>query len=304
MAGLENYDNAAKNNWRNWQWNQIISHFPEVQKLPHFARKPNSGYAASIAEKKSVAYLVGPADIDREIATKKGFASHRLIAIDSDGECVKSARHNGATAIRCTLEGFLSHYDRPVDVVVADLCHGFTGDEFRLPHVLASSKAIGKDCVIAINMLRGRDSSSNEFRAAVNDGRTAIQDQRIAEVLKESGTNRALHFYALLLEFFSVAGRGYVSDGRMMPSVYSYKSGTQVFDSLVFSWPLGSRSQEADELAAIHALCNKYSKQGDVPMIPRKRQLGVVAANPPRKSVGLSRKIAALKAVQTRKRQS
>jgi hypothetical protein len=117
-----------------------------------------------------VLYLAGELDEDRAVATSKGFSHANMIAIEHDAEVAKRLRLSGTL----TLVGdafdhvFAWNPSRRIDVVVLDLCNGFTQKAVEnietmiaLPHL--------QDAVIAVNMLRGRDASGNKLRDAITE---------------------------------------------------------------------------------------------------------------------------------------
>ena len=96
-------------------------------------------------------------DLDREVAIRKGFKPHNLIAIDHDSEIVKKLRKEGKLAIDAKLKGVVDNWSGDgVDVLYADLCGGAT---FENVAIAATMTALGgfEKTVMAFNLMRGRD---------------------------------------------------------------------------------------------------------------------------------------------------
>lgn len=135
-TGLDNYDYGIKRNWRRWAWNQLN---PELDGV--------------------VLYLCGPDDYDREIALKKGFKNHNLIAIDINKKNINNVRKNGGIGICGEIGNIIHHWNsRPkITGIIADLCCGLTANVSPIYMSIMESKGFDENCRIVINFLRGRE---------------------------------------------------------------------------------------------------------------------------------------------------
>lgn len=136
--GLESYHSVRKEHYRNWVWNRLA----ERVKTRRDAK---------------VLYLVGPEDIDREVARKRGFKSHNLFAVDVSGKAVGNVRGAGGIAIQEEVENVLMTWPDHVDVVYLDTCDCFTGAKLLLL-MCNRAKCVNGETVIAINCMRGREA--------------------------------------------------------------------------------------------------------------------------------------------------
>ena len=257
MAGLDSYANGTKETWRGWQWNRI------VERLPGW--RPNMGpsFYRNLCADKTVLYLCGPDDFDRQVALKKGFRHENLIACDLDG--VSHVRSGGGLGISCNLIDAISLWpkDWPLDVIIADFCGGITRESFDLALSVHWSPAVHSGTVLSANFLRGRDAWVNEIRQKIPNhlSGSACQlvfppgfsekhrgcvfaywkyswswsevlhydDSRLADMGIEIQRNRygtfinGIPFDSFLAEYYRHAN----------PEFYTYRSGVQYFDSVV-----------------------------------------------------------------------
>jgi len=146
-----NYDFSQKRHWRRTYWNAIRSNLS----IP--------------ARDALVVYLAGEHDEDREIALAKGFRAENLIAIERDPRIAGRLRKRGVLVLQGDAFEVLRHCmpDRQIDVVALDFCCGLhinvaidMTSLMLMPHLA--------QCVFAVNLLRGRDQSSNDVRAQLN----------------------------------------------------------------------------------------------------------------------------------------
>lgn len=144
VPGLDNYKFGRKNNWRRWQWNII------TKTLKNLGKKPQDSICL---------YLRGPDDKDREVALQKGFKSNNMIAVDINKENIKAAKQNGNNAIFIGLGPLLSLWGKQpkIDIIVADFCCGMTETVKEFINDLLLCEGLTDHCILAINLLRGRD---------------------------------------------------------------------------------------------------------------------------------------------------
>lgn len=239
------YKFGPKNNWRRSVWNDVVG------RLGHDRTK------------SLVLYLAGPDDLDRSIATSKGIPSHNLIAIDRSQRNVDKVRKERALAVRADVVEVLKAWpkERPVGAVMLDLCCGL---EMNLVYGLNDvlHRFPFRTSVIMVNLQRGRDASSGELRrlgAGVSAHILGRCAPKLGGDIALSQKNRAVAFYGAhngglipkLLQYFR---RDINTPGQVdavvdatfeiqQPTFYTYRSGTLVFDSVVFnalgmlSWP-------------------------------------------------------------------
>jgi hypothetical protein len=247
MKGLSAYANGTKQTWRGWQWNKIVEKLCRGRSLGPASTK-------EILKTKTILYLVGPHDIDREVAIKKGFSNENLIAVDIERDRVVSARNGGGFALHGGLSDVLAAWpvDRSIDGIVADFCAGID-DRFNT-FAMALANVKFTKCVVAVNLLRGRDKINDSVRNAMLE---AIPKD-VYDQSKDCGGHWHEFKHRGYFAWLKIAGhaaealniirfrdRGEpmsTTDFRetserilaeMNPVFYSYKSGVQVFDSVV-----------------------------------------------------------------------
>jgi len=128
-------------------------------------KKLSRGYQLSDAV---VLYLSGPDDIDREVALSKGFKNHNLIAIDKEPEYINKVRQAGNLGLCVGLGPVISSWGKEpkINVIIADFCCGITGTVRDFIDDLLLSNGIGAGCILAVNLMRGRDKESKWIRRA------------------------------------------------------------------------------------------------------------------------------------------
>jgi hypothetical protein len=257
MVGLGAYDSGAKQTWRGWQWNRI------AERIPKHKRRD-----------AVVVYLVGPDDEDRECAKKKGFSNRNLIAIDIDNDNCRRVRDRGGVAVPGNLADLVYMWPShtPLAGVVADFTCGHNASAIDFSVALATSYAVGPaSSVVAVNLLRGRDSWSNNYRASLVDSHSQLLPKlrelvpeiedvghllrvrhatpSLADIEKHRGhtwSSAAADLFASQLE--KLTGQNAQQSAMafmetMNPLFNSYKShfddAVQVMDSVVCTWPFG-----------------------------------------------------------------
>lgn len=167
-----------------------------------------------------VLYLAGHQDLDREIALSKGFSPHNLIAIEKDKKVLAELRRKKRLCIHGEFTDAVRSacINHKIDVVFGDFCCGLH-DAFYLNMPFVSCHPNLSGSVFAFNFLRGRDKSSNFLRVPglVLSG---------TDSFRHRGGNYLYWLYTL----------GYINEGGdCLNGVFnSYRSKTQIFDSLVF----------------------------------------------------------------------
>ena len=242
VIGAETYEDASKDTWRGWKWNAIAR-----AALGFNARLPPSEQKRMLAT-KTVLYLVGPNDRDRQKAIDIGFLADNLIAVDLLQERVDAVRKSGGLAIRGSLQMILSNWpkDWPIDVIDGDFCSGLVSDIVVIRGSMGYCAAMHPLTVVSLNLMRGRDPSSNSIRAEI--GRTpnllAKLFPKERSPIKHRGVNWLAHVCSHHFKHF---GDGYFADLDEMadwihktfkPNLHSYRSKTsgQFFDSIVHHW--------------------------------------------------------------------
>ena len=145
-----NYDFSQKRHWRRSLWNCIAD---RVQTPKRDAL---------------VLYLAGALDEDRPVAIAKGFRGSNMIAIEHKQEAAMQLRSRGTlTLVGDAFEHALAwNHKRPVDVCVLDLCGGLTQRTAASIEVMLALPHFRRT-VVAVNMLRGRDSTGNRLSSAL-----------------------------------------------------------------------------------------------------------------------------------------
>lgn len=272
MAGLVEYRSGTKSTWRGWQWNRI------QERLPGWKPKLGPASLRALARDLVVAYLVGPDDVDRICALGRGFRNENIIAIDTNEENIERVRRSGGLGVCTTLAEAIAFWPHsmPFDVVVADYCSGLLSMNTRAlaAALMLSSGNINRKQmpIISLNMLRGRDRESKSFRDQFLEFPNNSQGKGLQKHRGTIGLIGMLEFAAGLV---SVNERTNINDvftelfyeavpvtakGQKCP-IGEYKSGVQVFDSIVFRWPVhcnGSESPRCSE-GALLGLVNSWA---------------------------------------------
>lgn len=219
-GATKDYRFDEKYHWRKWMWNSVS----KLQPHPHRA---------------VVLYLAGSSDLDRPLALRKGFKSENLIAVEKDSRAVQELRKSGALTVDGNILDVALSWpvERPVGALLFDFCSGLELKIWKRLE-LALLRPPFWDAVFAFNLLRGRDASSNNERKdfiTKHRGRILLSRMLWSGLFvyeKESNTPNALEEDAgaeALLALNKIAA----------PRMYSYKSGTLRFDSIVFRNPFG-----------------------------------------------------------------
>jgi hypothetical protein len=223
-GSTKDYKFGRKNNWRRWNWNQIL-------------HRTNGREKTEI-----VLYLAGPDDLDRPIAIGKGVPSRNLIAVDRVFDNVAGVRARKGYAIQADILDLLRAWPPDVQVcaVVLDLCSGLW-DRERLSRLCALFMLHPslQNAVLGCNLQRGRDAAANDVIQTLA-GRPEI---RWPEIQKQFGTvvgpKHRGHVFALYraMEAAFVMSAGceqvYPNLKLFEPAFFSYRSGVLVFDSVV-----------------------------------------------------------------------
>lgn len=139
-GAVMDYKFGRKNNWRRWMWNEVRAHLPRP------------------ARDAVVLYLAGASDLDRGVARSKGFRDDNLIAVERNGDVVQLLRRNGVLTINGDIADTIYSWrgNKDVDVVIADVCCGYTPAMAATAWMLALHERFG-NAVIAVNLMRGRE---------------------------------------------------------------------------------------------------------------------------------------------------
>jgi hypothetical protein len=247
-----NYGSPSKQTWRGWIWNRI------TERIPKLLRKD-----------AIILYLVGPDDLDREVALKKGFRNHNLIAVDIDLECVERVRKSGNLAIQGRIEDILVAWpdDWPIAAVLADFTCGLDKTLIAFQSSLLICRSIDYGhTVIGVNLQRGRDPASNPMRQGLRDAIDAIErnigkswkspsmwKEGIVNVLldgkhrgKQLITNFMFHAWNSIKEHYdNVYEYARIFIKICNPAFYSYRQAINMpyMDSVVFTMPPGMASE-------------------------------------------------------------
>jgi len=108
MQGLKSYRNRQKKNYRGWTYNRIIERLD---------KKPS---------KAIVVYLCGPEDIDRTVASWKGFDENNMFAVDMNKKNIQTVRKGRSLAYHGNICQLIYSLGLQIDVIHADFCCGFT----------------------------------------------------------------------------------------------------------------------------------------------------------------------------------
>lgn len=216
---------GTKNNWRKQVWNEIAS---------RTSNRPNA----------IVIYMPGRQDLDRKIATQKGFKADNFIGIDNNRDIVKALRKEGKLLICGDFFRIIQSWpnENPeVSVISADLCHGFEPINTAIWPILLTKKSF-YHAVVAMTFQRGRDPRINHIREAME-----IFDLGI-ECKKHRGYLFIFSF-AMGISLQAIHRRGQVPvdltirEKKAMlgevisfftPKFFSYRSGSLIMDSVVF----------------------------------------------------------------------
>lgn len=288
LKGSEkDYRFGQKNNWRRTAWNQVVER-----------SKHNGG--------RVVLYLPGPDDLDREVAKSKGINDQDLIAIDRDVDNAEAMRLKRVPVLNAEAEEVLNAWpdDVPVRAVMLDMFRGIGIDSAVWIYEALYLKKCFSRSVVMLNLQRGRDVESNQFREIIDIDPAAYERACVRNIharhvsdLSVSRLNRAVmelnlrllcHADHILKMTHRHGDPGLVALElwrRAAPCFYSYKSGHLVFDSVVFN-NIGMSSVLTE---AYPGQLKEYIAQA----------MGIIRAE--RTSQSVTRSIAAMLAIRTRR---
>lgn len=228
--GLDAYSTLTKEHWRNWAWKQLgarICAQGNARPLSWWEANVKARHGGRLKD-KTVLYLVGPEDVDSEVACRIGFDRRNLIAVDINDENVKCARRNGGLAIRGNITDVLCSWpsDWPIHGVLADFCCGI--GETAL-HFAIKAHTV-KNGAFVVNLQRGRDWAGHWTGIA----EMASAQYGLSE--KHRGIAWLMHFFRWRLDV------SYSDAVRYMPTVHprfssyrSMKSGRVYMDSVAIT---------------------------------------------------------------------
>lgn len=237
MSGAEfDYDFGSKNNWRRWAWNRLDERI----------RDKDAGVCL---------YLPSADDIDRDIATGKGFKDNNLIGVERKSVALALARRRGGLVISgdwWEAVQAVARSDTSISAVFADFCYGIPNDRSLVDMINPFSLPSAVDTVVAFNFMRGRDAPSNGLRVVyekyVGKHRGKLF-AHIAMALTVAGVYRNIlrHGESIREQWIDFAMRRvfprYPSfDCSVLnPAFASYRSASgQYFDSVVMLNPLAA----------------------------------------------------------------
>ena len=152
-GATKDYKFGNKNNWRRQCWNEIIRRL----------EKPTKSAV--------VLYLPGPDDLDRKIATEKGFSPENLIAVDLCKKNIDRIKNKGCIGINANLTSVI--YNLPknlaVDVVFGDFCSGITNRSDLRDLIISLFMPNTRTSICCFNFMRGRDKFAAELRKHMED---------------------------------------------------------------------------------------------------------------------------------------
>lgn len=218
------YKSGQKNNWRRWAWNEI-------------SRRVSNRRDALVI------YMPGWQDLERSVAVDHGFRPDNMIAIEKNILVAQRLRKKGVITINSDLLAILAAWPEeapPIAVISADFCSGLA-----MKHAILLDATLKKplsNTVFLANFLRGRDESSNTLREIVQ--KVMRWDDQPLET-KHRGVLFLLS-YALLvcydqslrslpIEQIAAALKTFLVG--LNPKSFSYKSGPQIMDSVIYESP-------------------------------------------------------------------
>jgi hypothetical protein len=186
-----------------------------------------------------VLYTPGPQDNDRDVFIEKGVPRKNLLGVDRERVNVERIRNRRNFAVSDRLDRVLWNWpdSRPVCAAYLDLCCGLELSLLRMTLALGSP-AFAKS-IIAINLLRGRDGSSEKVRSLLR----ASAESTGGDLSKHRGEQLIMFLLAAEAERRLECGepedemRAHLreSEKLMAPEYFAYRSGKALhFDSVVF----------------------------------------------------------------------
>lgn len=213
----KDYKFGNKNNWRRWNWNRIEERI-------------------SVPKKEAkILYLAGENNLDMQEASRRGFNCRNMIAIERDKALAEELRSCSVTTFNGTLREAIRNWGgEKIDVVIGDYCCGLNSDvsaqvsdNFWLPCF--------SDCVFSINLLRGRETLSEEMRSHISNN-SKHRGQSFAGLV--CGVS---HFLCTKREDFISIDAPKITDeiirSRGNFAYNEYRSGNLFFDSTVYLNP-------------------------------------------------------------------
>lgn len=272
-----NYDFGPKRQWRRTTWNSIRDRLPTI----------------GVRVKDAVVlYLAGEHDLDREIAISKGFKDRNLIAVDRDRKIVSSLRSGGALAVCGSLEHVVQHWSGQVNVVIADMCCGFTESPITIAvHMIVNPSF--ETCLSVFNLMKGREkwtSGAGDFAKGRHRGE-AIANMAYGFVrtkINDLPEDVAKNVFMSVIDEMEKKENGFIRG-------YSYKSTSgQVFDSAIF------RNPSLAKIARITAIaCKNLLPESDHSSL-WSRMESAMAFLKPDTTTPIARQILAIRATRTR----
>lgn len=230
----DKYDNATKQTWRGWAWNQIAQRVPPGSK---------------------VLCLAGDGGFDNAVALKKGLVP---IGVDLSAQCVKTFRQNGGVAIQDKMHRAI--ITMQPDAVLLDECgdlHAMQVANWALATVSCkavvgnwqrgrseSAAALWPGLIDIEVSTIGKDRRASPLHSPKHRGRLALliycmmavrahRGDRIAAIDADSGK----HLFALSCNREELQQALDVLTPAMLPAFHSYRSkdGGAYFDSLAIT---------------------------------------------------------------------
>lgn len=256
-----NYDYGNKRQWRRWVWNRI-------------AERTND------RANQIVLFLAAENAEDIQYAERVGFRSRNMIAVEKDRQVIKTLRDLGVLTIEGELCEVMTNWPKlkTVSIVHADFCCGLNASVLS-GFIEATGLPAFADSVFSVNLLRGRDPSTNQERARFK----SVQVQGVNPL------HRGVHLYTYAIyknflqdsealtakEFIKVA-EGIETISRIAFNSYRSTAGSQVFDSVVWKNPL---KEMASFISAAKSIidCGKKTPFAGDGMDQRRRIAAVLA---------------------------
>lgn len=269
------YKYGNKKQWRRWVWNR----------LQERTQRQGEGL---------VLFLAGESAHDIWLARRKGFSPRNMLAVEHDGPTRDKLRAKGVLTIDGDLCDVLAAWpkDRPVTAVLADFCSGFEERYAKSFLAVQTDNPSFAHTAFALNMLRGRDKSTNWVRSW----------------LVEKGfdeKHRGYQFYLAVMVSLVVGEarlNGYdeeqaqqILDRRFpvvcdmtRPGFYSYQSaaGSQVFDCCVWKNFIGDLAAGSPRIQALQQRQAKLSP--DLDGLSQRRRIAAVLAHHTRRQLEIS----------------
>jgi|3_EtaG_2_1085321.scaffolds.fasta_scaffold02708_6 hypothetical protein len=236
------YKFGRKNNWRRWSWNAIKERLPV---------SPINAVGL---------YLAGSDDLDRPVAISKGFKEENLIAVDVNALAVTKLRKQKRIALNLEISHVIGNWRNPkLSFVSADLCSGLTAHSENLLKSFLYSTGVEDHCVIALNMLRGRDDTDwlkyykNKLSTCDRNSFFEASRDLVPNPFGQIELHRGVAVVLTLMDVFMNLAKktSLLSEDKstsirqmsgilikMNPTFNSYKSKKLTMDSVVFVWPL------------------------------------------------------------------